>query len=76
MRLGSRVAVALARLTATAPIRPLVWEPPYAAGAAPEKGKKTKNKQTNKKTNKNQKLNIELPYDPVIPPRAYIWIKP
>ena len=31
-----------------APIRPLAWEPPYAAGAALEKGKKTKNKQTNK----------------------------
>ena len=32
------------RLAAVAPIRPLVWEPPYAAGMALEKGKKTKNK--------------------------------
>ena len=32
-RLGSRVAVALA---ATALIRPLAWEPPYAVGAAQE----------------------------------------
>ena len=32
------------RPEATAPIRPLVWEPPYAAGAALEKGKKTKKK--------------------------------
>ena len=28
------------RLVATAPIRPLVWEPPYAAGVALEKAKK------------------------------------
>ena len=28
------------RLTATAPIRPLDWEPPYAAGAAQEIAKK------------------------------------
>ena len=32
------------RLAATAPIRPLAWEPPYAAGVALEKGKKTKKK--------------------------------
>ena len=32
------------RPVATAPIRPLAWEPPYAAGAALEKT----NKQTNK----------------------------
>ena len=30
------------RLVATAPIRPLPWEPPYAAGAALEKAKKKK----------------------------------
>ena len=35
------------RPAATAPIRPLVWEPPYAAGAALEK---TKNIKTNKST--------------------------
>ena len=34
------------RPVATAPIRPLAWEPPYAEGAALEK---TKNKQTKKK---------------------------
>ena len=28
---------------ATAPIRPLAWEPPYAAGAALEKAKRQKN---------------------------------
>ena len=30
------------RLVATAPIRPLAWEPPYAVGAALEKTKKKK----------------------------------
>ena len=30
------------RPAATAPIRPLAWEPPYAAGAAPEKAKRPK----------------------------------
>ena len=29
------------RLAATAPIRPLAWEPPYAVGAAQEIAKKT-----------------------------------
>ena len=29
---------------ATAPIRPLTWEPPYAAGAALKKDEKTKKK--------------------------------
>ena len=56
-QLGSRVAVDPAllwlwrRMVATAPIRPLAWEPPYAAGAAQEiatttttKKKKTKKK--------------------------------
>ena len=28
------------RLAATAPIRPLAWEPPYAVGAALEKAKR------------------------------------
>ena len=31
-------------LAAIAPIRPLAWEPPYAAGMAQENGKKTKKK--------------------------------
>jgi len=35
------------RLVATAPIRPLAWEPPYALGSGPRKGKKTKNKNKN-----------------------------
>ena len=30
------------RLVATAPIRPLAWEPPYAVGTALEKTKKEK----------------------------------
>ena len=37
------------RPEATAPIRPLAWEPPYAAGAVLEKDKKTeKEKKRNK----------------------------
>ena len=32
------------RPTATAPIQPLAWEPPYAVGVAQENGKKTKKK--------------------------------
>ena len=39
------------RPAAIAPIQPLSWEPPYAAGAAPEIAKRQKtNKQTNKQT--------------------------
>ena len=30
------------RVAATAPIRPLAWEPPYAVGAAPKKKKEKK----------------------------------
>ena len=37
------------RPAATAPIRPLAWEPPHATGAALEKGKKTKRKKKKKK---------------------------
>jgi len=37
------------RLAATAPIRPLAWEPPYATGVALEKTKtKTKTKTKNR----------------------------
>ena len=32
------------RLVATAPIRPLAWEPPYATGAALEKAKRQRKK--------------------------------
>ena len=32
------------RLAATAPIRPLAWEPPHAVGAALEKSKRLKKK--------------------------------
>jgi len=40
MWLGSCIAVALAKARATALIRPLAWDPPYAAGAALEKAKR------------------------------------
>ena len=38
------------RPAAVAPIRPLAWEPSYAAGAALDKGKKTKKKKRKEKT--------------------------
>jgi len=38
------------RLAATAPIRPLAWEPPYVAGAAQEIAKKDKKKKTKQNT--------------------------
>jgi len=36
------------RPVATAPIRPLAWDPPYAMGSAQENGKKTKKKKKKK----------------------------
>ena len=44
MWLGFGVAVAVHRLAATTPIRPLDLEPPYAVGVALEKTKKKKQK--------------------------------
>ena len=38
------------RLVATAPIRPLAWEPPYAAGSAQEMAKRQKKPNKQKKT--------------------------
>jgi len=43
------------RLAATAPIGPLAWGPPYAAGAAIEKAKRQKQK-TKTKTKKMQEF--------------------
>ena len=37
------------RLVVTAPISPLAWEPPHAAGAAPEKAKRPKKKKKKEK---------------------------
>ena len=44
------------RPLATAPIRPLAWEPPYAMGAALEKYKKTKKKKKKKRKEKEKKI--------------------
>ena len=41
---------------ATAPIRPLAWEPPHAAGAAQEMAKRQKKKKTIKKKVENYAL--------------------
>ena len=45
------------RLPATAPIRPLAWEPPYAVGVA-QKGQKTKTK--TKKGKKKKMMAFDL----------------
>ena len=42
------------RPVATAPIRPLVWEPPYAAGAAQEMAKRQKKKKKKTQKTKNR----------------------
>ena len=44
------------RPVATAPIRPLAWEPPYAMGAAQEMAKRQKNKTKQKKKQKTAPL--------------------
>ena len=46
MWLGSGVSLAMGSLGAVAPISPLAWEPPYAAGAAQEIAKKKKKPST------------------------------
>ena len=53
----------IGRPAATAPIRPLAWEPPYASGAALEKTKRPKKpKQTNKKNQSiMKKCNLRYP---------------
>ena len=53
-RLGSVLLWLWCRLAATAPIRPLAWEPPYASGEALEKAKRQK------KTTKRVYLKITL----------------
>ena len=42
MQFRSGIAVAVAWLAATAPIRRLAWEPPYASGVALKSQKKKK----------------------------------
>ena len=47
---------------ATAPIKPLAWEPPYAAEAALDMAKKKEKKRkekTEKKPTKNKKIKIK-----------------
>ena len=48
------------RLVATAPIRLLAWEPPYAAGAALKRQKKKEEDQ--ERTQKTHKSGKILPY--------------
>ena len=48
------------RLVAVAPIGPLAWEPPYAAGSGPRKGKKTKKKKKKRKEKKRQRTITQI----------------
>jgi len=48
------------RPVATAPIQPLAWEPPYAAGAALEKAKRQKNKKPKTKEPKHNLLGVPM----------------
>ena len=47
------------RLVATALIRPLVWEPPYATGVALEKAKKRKKKEKKKRKKKDYAIHSQ-----------------
>ena len=47
------------RPASTAPILPLAWEPPYAAGVAPER-QKDKKKKKKKKEKKKKQINKNL----------------
>ena len=48
------------RPVATAPIKPLAWEPPYAVGAALEKNKKRKRKKERKEVGRKEgRKNLE-----------------
>ena len=57
-RLGSDPALLWlwCKLAATAPIRPLAWEPPYAGGAVLEKAKRQKKKKKRKEKEKEKDL--------------------
>ena len=48
------------RLVATAPIQPLAWEPPYAAGVAQRNSKKTKKKKNNNNNNQKDPIKINV----------------
>ena len=60
------------RLVATAAIRPLAWEPPYAAGVALEKDTKQTNKQT-KKPHKKQLKTVQLVSERQVVLAAFHW---
>jgi len=49
------------RPVATAPIQPLAWEPPYAAGAAQEIATTTTTTKKDKKTKDKKKKKIGVP---------------
>ena len=66
-RRGSDPAWLWHRPASTAPIRPLAWEPLYAAGADLEKAKRPKKKKKKKKKKRKYSLNGTI--------YIYIYIK-
>ena len=56
LRRCSDLALLWHRPAATAPIRPLAWEPLYAVGIGPRKDKKTKRQQQQQQQKKGLKL--------------------
>ena len=60
-RCGSDLAWLWHRLVATAPIGPLAWDPPHAAGVALKRQKKKKKKKDRNEhlPNKNRLMDIE-----------------
>ena len=59
-RCGSDLAWLWRRLEAVAPVRPLAWEPPYAAGGVALKRKKKKERKKRKR--KKENLEIDKPF--------------
>ena len=73
-RCGSDLALLWLRCRAAAVawIKPLAWEPPYAAGVAL---KRQRDKQTNKQTNKQTKQPTKQTWKQPKCPRTDEWIK-
>ena len=64
-RCGSDLVLLWCRLAAVAPIQPLAWEPPYAAGAALEKAKRQERKKGRKERKKERKKALGSTMAPV-----------
>ena len=56
MQLRYHIAVAVGRLAAAAPIQPLAWEPPDAAGIVLKNDKKMRKKERKERKRKKEKV--------------------